>query len=78
MIDQQVTPFAQARDQILQSAASTEFEGWLREQAGQIQVDPSFGRYDTQQLQVIRITSTDPSATASPVSTPVNGAAPSP
>jgi foldase protein PrsA len=78
MIDQQVTPFAQARDQILQSAAATEFEGWLREQAGQIQVDPSFGRYDTQQLQVIRITSTDPSATASPVSTPVNGAVPSP
>ncbi len=78
MIDQHVTPFAQARDQILQSAASTEFEGWLRDQAGQIDVDPSFGRYDTQQLQVIRITSTDPSATASPVSTPVNGAVPSP
>jgi foldase protein PrsA len=78
MIDQQVTPFGQARDQILQSAAPTEFEGWLRDQAGQIEVDPSFGRYDTQQLQVIRITSTDPSATASPVSTPVNAAVPSP
>jgi parvulin-like peptidyl-prolyl isomerase len=77
MIGQKVTPFDQARDQILQSAAPKEFEGWLRDQVGQIEVDPSFGRYDTEQLQVVRISSTDPSATGSPVSTPVNGAPPS-
>ena len=37
----------------------------MREQtAGDaVTVDPSFGRFDPQQLAVVRITSTDPSAT---------------
>lgn len=79
MIGTDVTPYAQARDQILQSASATEFQGWMRDQASQVEVDPSFGRYDTQQLFVVRITSTDPSATQSPASAslPVN-ATPSP
>ena len=74
MIDKQVTPYAQARAQILQTASDQEFQGWMRDQASQITVDPSFGRYDAQQLLVVRITSTDPSATE-PVPTasvPVN------
>lgn len=79
-IDEQVTPFAQARDQILQGAQADQFGAWVREQdaAGQIVVDPSFGRFDDQQLQVVRIASTDPSATASPSTDPVNGATASP
>jgi parvulin-like peptidyl-prolyl isomerase len=74
MIGTDVTPYAQARDQILQSASATEFEGWMRDQASQVQVDPSFGRYDAEQLLVVRITSTDPSATQAPASEslPVN------
>lgn len=79
-IDEQVTPFAQARDQILQGAQVDEFGAWMRAQnaAGQITVDPSFGRFDDQQLQVVRITSTDPSATASPSVDAVNGVPVSP
>jgi parvulin-like peptidyl-prolyl isomerase len=77
MIDKQVTPFDQARDQILQGAAAQEFEGWFREQVGGINVDPSFGRFDADKLQVVRITSTDPSATEPPASGAVNGATPS-
>lgn len=72
MIGKDVTPYAQARAQILQTASTKEFQGWLRDQASQVTVDPSFGRYDTQQLLVVRITSTDPSATLPPASTPVN------
>jgi parvulin-like peptidyl-prolyl isomerase len=79
MIDKQVAPFSQSRDQVLQGAAVQEFQSWLQGEAGQIQVDPSFGRYDAQQLQVVRITSTDPSATGSAApSSPVNAAPPTP
>jgi len=79
-IDEQVTPYDQARDQILQGAQVDAFGAWVREQnaAGQIVVDPSFGRFDDQQLQVVRITSTDPSATASPSADAVNGVPSSP
>jgi hypothetical protein len=39
-----------------------------------VQVDPSFGRYDGEQLQVVRISSTDPNATEAAPSSPVNAA----
>jgi hypothetical protein len=74
MIGKDVTPYAQARDKILQASATQEFQGWLRDQASEISVNPSFGRFDPQQLLVVRITSTDPSATSPPPSAPVNGA----
>jgi hypothetical protein len=53
------------------------FTAWLHDQAatGQIDVNPSFGRFDPESLQVVRITSTDPSAT--PSSTPSAVASPS-
>ena len=80
MIDQQVTPFKKAREKILQNAQTEEFDTWVRQQnaAGQIIVDPSFGRFDDQQLIVVRITSTDPSATQVPPTDAVNGTTPSP
>ncbi len=79
-IDQQITPYAQARDQILQGAQVDEFGAWMRAQNadGQITVDPSFGRFDEKQLQVVRIASTDPSATSSPSVDAVNGVPASP
>jgi foldase protein PrsA len=74
MIDKQVTPFAQARDKIVSQASTKAFQDWVQSQAGQIQVDPSFGRFDPTTLQVERISSTDPSATQPPPSGAVNGA----
>jgi hypothetical protein len=64
LVDKQITPFAQVRKQ----AEANAFSDWVRQQdqAGAIDVDPSFGRFDPSTLQVVRITSTDPSATASP------------
>jgi hypothetical protein len=64
LVDKQITPFAQVRKQ----AEANAFRDWVRQQdqAGAIDVDPSFGRFDPSTLQVVRITSTDPSATASP------------
>jgi parvulin-like peptidyl-prolyl isomerase len=78
MIDKQVTPFAQARSKILSQASTKAFQDWAQSQAGEIQVDPSFGRFDPATLQVQRITSTDPSATQPPPSGAVNGAPASP
>ena len=74
MIDKKVTPFAQARNKLLQSASTQVFQTWMQGQTDQIQVDPSFGRFDPQTLQVVRISSTDPSATQPPPSGAVNGA----
>ena len=64
LVDKQITPFAQVRKQ----AEANAFSDWVRQQdqAGAIDVDPSFGRFDPSTLQVVRITSTDPSATTSP------------
>ena len=66
LVDKQITPFAQIRKQ----AEANGFRDWVRQQdqAGAIDVDPSFGRFDPSTLQVVPITSTDPSATASPAS----------
>jgi parvulin-like peptidyl-prolyl isomerase len=78
LVDKQITPFAQVRDQTLKHAEENAFGDWVRQQdqAGAIDVDPSFGRFDPSTLQVVRITSTDPSATTSPSSGSV--ASPSP
>jgi foldase protein PrsA len=67
MVKKQVVPYAQARAQLLREAEITAFSDWLRSQidAGQVDVNPSFGRYDRGALQVVRITSTDPSQTPS-------------
>jgi len=70
LVDEQITPFAQVHDQALKQAEANAFSDWVRQQdqAGAIDVDPSFGRFDPSTLQVVRITSTDPSATTSPAS----------
>jgi parvulin-like peptidyl-prolyl isomerase len=78
MIDKQVTPFDQARDKIVSQASTKAFQDWVQSQVGEIQVDPSFGRFDPTTLQVQRITSTDPSATQPPPSGAVNGASATP
>lgn len=73
--DKQVTPYAQAKQQLIQSQAIVVFNEWLRGQADEqgVDVNPTFGRWDNEQLQVVAVRSTDPSATESPVAeTPVN------
>ena len=79
-IGEEVSPYAKVKSQILQSAQQDEFGAWMREQSTgdqAVTVDPSFGTFDAQQLVVVRITSTDPSATVTP-SGAANAATPSP
>lgn len=69
----EVTPFDEVRDQIVASESSNAFVEFVTEkdEAGEIEVNPTFGRFDRPTLTVVRISSTDPSAMPSP-SEPVN------
>lgn len=84
LIDKKVTPFAQAKAQLLQSQGPAAFNAWLVQQATDQppDVNPSFGRYDTKTLTVLPITSTDPSDTVTPTglatSTATSVASPTP
>ena len=68
LVSKQVTPFAQAKAQLLQSGGAQIFNDWLMQQAKDrgVEVNPKYGRYDVPSLSVVAITSTDPSASASP------------
>jgi parvulin-like peptidyl-prolyl isomerase len=80
-IGEDVTPYAKVKDQLLQTAQQQEFGDWMHEQtAGDqtVTVDPTFGTFDDQQLVVVRITSTDPSASQPTPTGAANGATPSP
>jgi parvulin-like peptidyl-prolyl isomerase len=68
--DAQVTPFAQARERILQDAAPEVFAGWLRRELADLEVNPRYGRFDPETLTIVRVDSTDPSASPSPTVSP--------
>jgi foldase protein PrsA len=62
-----VTPFEDAKTQLLSGAAPTAFSDWIRSQIESegLVVDPAYGRFDPKTLTIVRISSTDPSATSS-------------
>ena len=68
MISKQVTPFAQASTQILQSQGAQALNTWLQSEskAAGVTVNPKYGRLNQQTLAVDRISSTEPSASATP------------
>jgi parvulin-like peptidyl-prolyl isomerase len=81
LVAKDVKPFDEvAGDLTSQQDRTTAFGAWVREQdqGGQIDVNPSFGRFDPTTLQVVRIASTDPSATASTTGSSSPSAAASP
>jgi foldase protein PrsA len=67
LVTKQVTPFEQAKTQLVQDQSTTVFNDWVRQQAhdGNLEVNPKFGRFDWETLTVVAIQSTDPSATPS-------------
>jgi parvulin-like peptidyl-prolyl isomerase len=68
LVDEEVTPFEEVRDQIVQQEIPTVFDEWIGEQIGDegVEVNPRYGRWDAKTRTVVRIDSTDPSATTSP------------
>jgi parvulin-like peptidyl-prolyl isomerase len=72
LISKDVTPFEEAKAQMMQTQAPTVFSDWLRTQfdEGNLEVNPKYGRFDEETLTVVAIDSTDPSATASATASP--------
>ncbi len=68
MVSKQVTPYAQAKQTLIQNNATVSFNTWMRKQSDDqgVDVNPKYGKWDVQSLTVVAITSTDPSATSSP------------
>jgi parvulin-like peptidyl-prolyl isomerase len=63
MVDKQVTPFAEARDQLVANNGQRVFADWLRDRAdGAVDVSPRYGRWDADSVSVVHVSST---ATAS-------------
>jgi parvulin-like peptidyl-prolyl isomerase len=81
LIDKQVVPFEEAKAQLVQSQGAAVFTDWVRTQVENdgLEVNPKYGRYDTETLSVVPLDSTDPSATdaASP-SGPTGAVSPTP
>jgi parvulin-like peptidyl-prolyl isomerase len=69
----EVTPFEEVRDEIVATQSSDAFVDFVtaKDEAGEIEVNPTFGRFDRETLTVVRVSSTDPSASQSP-SEPAN------
>lgn len=73
LVDKQVTPFDEAKTQLLEGEQGTLFNAWMRDQVETqgVDVNPKYGSFDVETLTVVAVNSTDPSAS----STPADGAA---
>jgi foldase protein PrsA len=72
MVDKQVTPYADAKQGLIGSMAPVEFNAWLRDQVTTqgVDVNPRYGRYDVELLQVTRISSTATGIDTTPSTSP--------
>jgi hypothetical protein len=73
MVDEEVTPFSEARPRILAPLKGSAFQAFVSEQVAgalPVEVDPRFGRFDPATLTLVAVRSTDPSASEAP--SPVN------
>jgi parvulin-like peptidyl-prolyl isomerase len=72
LVTKQVTPYAKAKQEIIRDLAGTEFRDWFQERVRMldVEVNPRYGRFDLQSLQVEAVRSTDPQGEAA---TPTGG-----
>jgi parvulin-like peptidyl-prolyl isomerase len=64
LVDKQVTPFDEAKTQLVEGEQGTLFNAWMRDQAetSGVEVNPKWGRFELETLTVVPVNSTDPSA----------------
>ena len=64
LVDKQVTPFEDAKPQLLDPLSTEPFQAWLEERAEDlgVEVDPRFGRFRPSRFSVEAARSTDPDA----------------
>jgi PPIC-type PPIASE domain len=67
LVSTEVRSLADAKDDLIETSAGDVIQGWLRDEARRrgVDVNPRFGRFDLESLLVVRVTSTDASATES-------------
>ena len=72
LVDKQVKSFDEVKPSLIDSRAIVEFNGWMREQveAEGVDINPRYGRFDAETLQVVRISSTETDAGAASASSP--------
>jgi hypothetical protein len=68
LADEIVTPYEEARADLIEPVADAEFQGWLEDQAEtlDVEVNPRFGRFEPRTFSVRSVRTTDPDATTSP------------
>ncbi|MDH4112252.1 MAG: peptidylprolyl isomerase [Actinomycetota bacterium] len=68
LVNEQVTPFDEAKTQLVQGEQGTLFNAWMRDQVETqgVDVNPKYGTFDPETLTVVAVNSTDPSATGGP------------
>jgi parvulin-like peptidyl-prolyl isomerase len=67
LVDELVTPYEEARADLIEPVADDEFQAWLEERAAEldVEVDPRYGRFDPRTFTLRPVRSTDPDATPS-------------
>jgi foldase protein PrsA len=71
MVKKDVQSFDSAKQQLIDSSAATVFDEWLHDQVANdaVEINPKYGRFDAETLQVSRISSTE-TGSATPSATP--------
>jgi parvulin-like peptidyl-prolyl isomerase len=71
MVDKEVQSFDEVKQQLIASGATTVFNDWLHDQVanGAVEINPKYGRFDAETLEVLRISSTETGG-ASPSASP--------
>ncbi len=66
LVDKQVTPFDEAKTQLVEGEQGTLFNAWMRDQAETrgVEVNPKYGSFDVETLTVVAVNSTDASASS--------------
>jgi foldase protein PrsA len=80
LVSKQVTPFEQAKDQVIQNAGGPVFQAWLTRQmkAATISVNPKYGVFDTTKQEVVPVRSTSTSSGAPGTGAPSGSGSPAP
>jgi PPIC-type peptidyl-prolyl cis-trans isomerase-like protein len=67
LVSKDVKPLADVKNELIDNDAGPVVDTWLRAEARRrnVDVNPRFGRFDLEALRVVRVTSTDPTATGS-------------
>ncbi len=71
MVKKDVQSFDSVKQRLIDAGASSVFDDWLREQVGNgaVEINPKYGRFDAETLEVSRISSTE-TGSASPSASP--------